>query len=232
MLVWLNGLYNITLNGEQLTTNSKAIGYDETHETGNIPVDGSSIDFVGVIDLDENDNYKEIIVERIYGINGEVFIYRVKKDGLELLLSMDTSWDEGLVKINGRWIYAYSFYVGEYAFLYGYELYENGKFIHIDRFATGEKLCDENGIYPENFKKLTFGPTGEGAHISKNKDEYYPILGSGTTYSFISKNSDDTYNIKVHNDTEWTDLNVDGLAVHEAIPAGTILKNVKFRFDW
>lgn len=126
--------YNVYINGKLIETNAAFRSY------------------LGIIDLDESDNYTEVVVLDIHGIDSDTHIYRVTKNGLELI----KSFYESPVKINGKYIIPnYNRHVEE-SLIEGYYMYEEGEFKFIDRFLTGEKIKDEEGNYPKNFQNQIF----------------------------------------------------------------------------
>ena len=182
---------------------------------------------VGVIDLDLNDDYKEIIIkgQGDTGLDYYLWIYRIKKDGLELIFEKNSENYNSFAKIDDRYIFSNNFYTGDYKFIYGYYTYEDGVFKFINRFATGERVKSNNGEFNENFQKLIFTIKDDSIRII-NKD--YNSLKANTKFSFVSQDSDD-YSIKIIEDTYWIDENNNEL---ELIKAGTILDNLNIKFIW
>jgi hypothetical protein len=181
---------------------------------------------IAIIDLDENDNYKEIFVtERFGSIYLQYNIYRVQKDGLVEIFDMDVSrgigYPGGLCKINGNWIFNLVFApYNNLDFVTGYYLYEDGEFKYIDRFHNGEKLTDEEGNFPEGLKSITF-TADEWCFFVESDNIHNEIFGKFNLMS--CKNGtvgslDSEYTIRILEDVELSG---------EVIPAGTVVENVR-----
>ena len=172
---------------------------------------------------------------KLRALNGEIFIYRIKRDGLELLLNVADDWtSNGLKKVNDKWIYTNSFRYGEgWNFLYGYYLYENDDFKYIERFATGEKISDENGNYPKGFQELVFEPNGifvtpfESGNLEE--ESKFHILSRGNSELF-----GEVYSIKILEDTYTTRFIGSQGETDETyeLKSGTVLEDVRIWHDW
>jgi hypothetical protein len=192
----------------------------------------SNGDILWVIDLDEKDSYKEIIINRSYGIEAHwTFIYRLTQNGI-VEIENNISVDD-LVKINKSWISPEYLADDETCNVaMGYYIYESGEFKYVDKFLTGEELLDENGNFPKGFQELEFSPNFHDKEwIAKAKCEYGYLEGK---FNFISSKdfgaTKDIYNsefvIRVTEDTKWYEnFYDDGF---KTIPAGTIVSGVKF----
>lgn len=194
--------YDVKING-------KEIEFTGENTQGKF---GSLGDYMWIIDLDANDNYKEMVVRRIWGIDSyELDIYRFTKDGILLLLAQPKhDLGDDLVKIGDKWILTNYLFadVEQYHVIMGYYIYEDGGFKYIQKFATGEDLTSENELLPENFRKLVFDSRNGGIKIDA-------IQGK---FQFIS------YNAKGFTIKLIEDCVRDGN--EEIIPAGTILEDV------
>lgn len=212
--------YNFTINGEKLKINY----IDENGEQKQIIVGENLDERIGVIDLNEIDNYKELVIDERHGTDGRIYIYRVQKDEFVLLNDFELAWND-FCNLNGRWIFTYYFTpvsdVSE-----GYWVYQNDKFEFIDRFINGEPVTNENGEYSRNYQSMIWKVPEENGGISKSIDDLYPQLLAGTEYSFVAKRKiisqkfgeTIVHDIKIINDSKWSN--------GEKISAGTILENV------
>lgn len=177
------------------------------------------LDYMWLIDLDENDQYKEIVIKRVYGLDSKINIYRLTKNGMKLLFDVDNDWDE-LLKIGDKWIFTQYFCISfgiSDGILMGYYIYEDGEFKYVDRFATGEKINDENGEFPKEFQKIKFGVGGE-SYLGSYKDGNLSCV-----FNIISRNDNGNYTIK---------LTEDGKCDDSIVPAGTVLEDVEIMVSW
>ncbi len=217
--------YNFTLNGKKLQINH----IDENGEEKQIIVGENHGESIGVIDLDETDSYKELVIEERPGIDGRLYFYRVTKDDFILIDDLNLGWND-LCNINGKWIFT-NYITSATVVSEGYWIYQNGKFEFVDRFINGEPVTNENGEYSKNYQSLIWKVPGEAGGISKSIDDFKTQLLAGTEYSFVAKRKIDTeygettvHDIKIINDTEWS--------TGEKISAGTILQNVDIWGNW
>lgn len=192
----------------------------------------STGDILWVIDLDEKDSYKEIVIDRNHGIAEHwTFIYRLTRKGI-VEIENNISVDK-LVKINNSWISPEYLADDEiYNVAMGYYVYESGEFKYVDKFLTGEDLLDINGNFPKEFQELEFSTTFyDKEWIARGKCEDGYLEGN---FNFISSKdfgaTKDIYNsefvIRVTEDTKcYENFNDDGF---KTIPAGTIVGGVKF----
>ena len=178
---------------------------------------------VGVIDLDENDNYKEFVV---YDVREKVYIYRITNSGLKLLKEFDTYWGQnGLMKIDNTWIFANTFGPNQnYNFILGYDLFENGEFKHIDRLATGELIYSNNGELPEKFQEIVF---------KNNANDGGPCiqeLSTETEFNIVSYDFESNQvSIRM---LKGGYINEEDFSTKTYLPEGTILKDIRIGFMW
>ena len=133
----------VTIGSHDNNIDFKEYKIDNSHFQNN-----TWYDSVGIIDLDPNDNYKEVVmrgeVEYFYFYE----LYRLKSTGIEKIALPENAYiieknnnsffacagsGFGCDKLLGGWID------------YGYYKYENGEFKYIGKLTTGEDLFDENG---------------------------------------------------------------------------------------
>lgn len=156
--------YDVKINGETLYLDADA-GYNAGIKFGR--------DFYSEmyeIDLDENDQYKEVLLVSSEGLPTVEVILRLTKDGIKLINEyfLDTEWgDMGLCKINNKWVYPINGYSYIPGIIFGYYMYEDGEFKYVKKFATGEDIYDENGMFPENIQKMVF-VNGEKFRLGKD----------------------------------------------------------------
>ena len=245
----INEKYNFVSDGINVRVECSRIDDDSVDVTvNNLPLmsnDGISVEdeyikdtifssTVEIIDLDVKDNYKEILIYTISGNSSGIIIYRVKSKGLEEIFEYDLGW-ESFLKVNDKYVLSEDFYTGDFRFPFGYYIYEDGVFKHIDRFATGEKITNDKGEINENFKKLIFTTDKyyEGASFEKEINGETLQLKSGTKFSFVgyrkNENNWSVYDIKIIDDTYWVDYLYDNV---EPIKAGTIIKDVEAELSW
>ena len=180
---------------------------------------------VGVIDLDENDNYKEMVIQMHNGIFQDYYIYRVEKDGLVEIFQGNEEYDfedntYGLIKVKDKWIACIVFVpYSNWNFIDGYYMYEDGEFKYVDRLLTGEKLTDENGNFPERLQNIVFDNTGKYETLYFVQNNNYDEKICGKINLISRKKSDPSYKYTIR---VVEDIEKDGVI----IPAGTILEDV------
>lgn len=173
------------------------------------------LDYMWLIDLDENDQYKEIVIKRVYGLDSKINIYRLTKNGMKLLFDVDNDWDE-LLKIGDKWIFT-QYFLSYDGILMGYYIYEDGEFKYVDRFATGEKINDENGEFPKEFQKIEFGVGGE-SYLGSYKGGNLSCV-----FNIIARNDKGNYTIR---------LTENGKCDDSIVSAGTVLEDVEIMVSW
>lgn len=234
----------IKINNEAITIPANTIyAYRENDVGLNVPIKLNEYRLnVGVIDLDEHDNYKEIVIHRNDGIDGMIYIYRVYNSGLKLLKEFEQDWlDNGLIKVNDKWVYCNTFYPSyNFNFLFGYDIYENGEFRHMNKFATGENITDENGNFPKGFQNIEF-ETLEGVSIEDSKYPYlrakFNILSYKEPYNDGNTYHQAKYSIRVLEDSEYIVENRDnnGELIESStkiLPAGSVIQDVEIGLMW
>lgn len=218
----------VLLNGKPLNT---SVGSKDKLKEDGI-VDGSFVESVGILDLDENDIYKEIIVCRENDEFKTHYIFRVEKDHLVLLLKEKTKSDS-LYQIGNQWIYT-NMLNSWIPITMGYDIYENGSFHHVDRFLTGEKLIQEDGTFAEKFQEKVF-EISENTGIVSKVDNMNTQLLTGTKFNILASKQATSefggtvtaYQIKVVEDSSWEKLGAESEEdALEKIEAGTILDKV------
>lgn len=115
----------------------------------------SQIYSVGIIDIDEEDDFKEIIIRRVV-VDSFVStnIYRVNDNGKLEEVSFGNLNLSGLCYINNQYIFPVYLF-GENSLLgngpvVGYYTYKDGNLIYNDRLLTGEKAINEDGEFALN----------------------------------------------------------------------------------
>lgn len=231
-----SGEVKITVNGVDLNLTFATKPYEDAPEL----VSSQTNDWVGVIDLDETDNYKEIVVNRLLGQGeardaNDLQFFRLTKEG-PLYIGAFT-YDHFLnckedifVKINNKYIIPKLMSeVVPTKLVMGYHEYTNGNFMYVDKFLTGEEIADEEGNFAPDFQKEVFHVFNEGGYGGMRLESGDVILGD---VSFVKRNVVDaggwsyyTYDVKVvGNDTAtryWDDLE------SKPVADGTILQNVR-----
>lgn len=176
-------------------------------------------DYMWLIDLDEADQYKEIAILRVWGLESQIKIYRLTKYEIRLLFDVYNDWNT-LLKVKNKWIFT-EYYDSDIEILMGYYLYEDGGFKYIDRLATGEKITDENGVFPKGFQEIEFGVGGETSFGEYKGINFYGV------FNILSRNADGSYNIRLtkpcYSDPEEQ---------KEIFPAGTVLEDVRLLYSW
>ena len=185
---------------------------------------------VWVMDLDEKDSFKELFVKN-RNAESEFTIYRLTKIGVKVLFDKLDNWNE-FVKVDGRWIFTnYIYSIDKYKITIVYDVYEDGEFKFIDRFATGEKVDHNGNSLPEEFQKIEFS-TEFFAAESEGISAYYKgdeLNCAFNILSFEDKENTRYYNIKLTQDGEH--VSYSGEEEHkETLPAGTVLENVELAF--
>lgn len=181
--------------------------------------------FVGVIDLEPTDEYKEIVVRIGLGMETEFHLYKLTSTGIELIYKyqlIDVS-EYGLVIVNDRYVIPVSANMVNDNLVMGYYMYEDGKFKYIDRFLTGEKIKDENGNYTENFRNQVFTAQSEGSRLCQ---VYYNgnIVNIGGKVKFLKQSKNENGYIY---DVELVEDSLIWIGTQEiTLPKGTILRNL------
>ena len=138
-----------------------------------IEYQGSVETCVGIIDFDENDDKKELVVWSSSGLDYVYYIYEIENDGLRLIYM-----GEPFIKVNNRYVRLVtdeSFLNGTVVF--GYYIYEDGDIKFINRLLNGELATDEKGYYPESFQNIVYTTDASqewGNHV-------YPIIENNRT---------------------------------------------------
>lgn len=185
---------------------------------------------LGVIDLDSSDKYKEMVFVADGGYDRLFQIYRIRKGYLELLYTGNQLNEENLPYYIGV---IYNNFANKYIILdkyiqrvclkdskisLGYYDYANGKLEYVDRFLNGEKMVDNEGIFNEEFKKLTFESAGDGYNLEiKNSGEN---LKSGIKFRFLKMYQDGTYQIELLEDAKIGDSENE----EDVLKSGTIIE--------
>lgn len=166
------------------------------------------------IDLDENDQYKELYLEAYMGIYGSAVVLRLTKDGIKFVDDICCGFDGMLCKIGNKWINTcwYWDFVPEISF--GYYMYEDGEFKYIEKFATGEDMYNENGMFPKDFQEMVFVNAEE---FALGKDNY--DLEDGVRFNVLTVVVED-------GQLRWTIRLLDD---SNLCKAGTILENCYWR---
>lgn len=238
--------FDITCELSEIGTDGMRSTYDVriNGETINLPLGdtfGCSVvmDRMVVIDLDENDQYKELLLTTSEGLLSSEYIYRLTRNGLELIFTSDSQWDY-FVKIGDKVIYTNNkFRTEEGVITKGYYLYEDGEFKYIDRFATGENVTDENGMFPESFQKLEFYAAGGESIVLGYKDG--DVVGTFNLISYEEKYEQESdfhypkYDVRLTKDCEYHVSHFDSNhnythTTTEILPAGTILEDIGIDF--
>lgn len=147
----IDDIYEIKINDEILEIDSKKVGsrlYDE----------------VGIIDLNPLDDYKEIVVRTGLGVELEYYFFRLTKGGIKYIYNQSVNgvYQPGLIILNNRYIIPETSNLVMEDIVRGYYIFEDDEFKYVDdRFLTGEKIKDENGEYPEDFKNQVFTANAE-----------------------------------------------------------------------
>lgn len=191
---------------------------------------------IGVIDLDESDEHKEIVVRESYA---DPFVYTVvyrinENNELEELISGQ------LLCVNNKYIFPRFLIGGNDIFhegpVIGYHTYENGSLVYIDRLLNGEKTVDDNGMLNIDYI-LEFGAEYGWVVDNNIRDpELEEFIGDikckilsvkekteidywGNEYKCL------VYDIELLDDAVRYDY--EDMAISEKLPKGTILKDVK-----
>lgn len=141
--------YDVTINDELIHMDGDT-GYDmESSSFGSW-----SYSKMYEIDLDENDQYKELYLEAYSGIDGNATVLRLTKEGIKFI--GDSYCGDMLCKIGNKWIKTRWHWDFVYDISLGYYMYEDGEFKYVEKFATGEDIYDENGMFPKDFQEMVF----------------------------------------------------------------------------
>lgn len=209
--------FDMTINGKKATLPN---------------IDGGIVG-VGVIDLDENDGKKEVVIRR--GADGfrNNLVYQVNDNNeLEEIASIQL---EQLCRVNGKYIFPITLLGDRTSIVIGYYIYENGELKYIDRLLTGEKTLNDDGIFPDVIKNEIY--TSSAFYMQVEQDGKYlsgielvePII-SFKVLSAKWKNDEDlrdnslVYEIELIEDARWLKDNDPNF--EEIVSKGTVLKNV------
>ena len=204
---------------EKQTVESDGVLFEITYEgsdgyilkstyTGEITYMGQ---YIWLVDLETEDNYKEIVsVGYDYA---DYYVYRLKKDSVEQIKKFDNGintksiFDEGsmgLYRYNDKYLFPFYEFnarpgnsvIEEYdiikeKILTGYLLYENDKFVYINRFANGEVMTDDKGNFNEKFKNEVFETVV--VHTILDDKEKFIQIPAGTKIRFLRDNVGNSY---------------------------------------
>lgn len=228
-------------------TYSKWIEKIKIHANNNLyEIDGEDcvICSIGIIDLEENDEYKEVIICKVFGVDASYEVYRIKKNGLELIHNSALLYNENTKQ-----------YIGGFekviegvdpSPIFGYYLYEEGDFKYIDRLPNGEEIFDENGKLNENFKKQIFKVNVESSgleisddfkidEIESNKDKaLYGMTSLANAkikflnaYTIMTEHGEENvYDIEIVENHTFTVYDENNNKEEVSVPAGTVVKGV------
>lgn len=191
----------------------------------------SNIYSVGIIDIDEKDDFNEVVIRKKTGdIFIETNIYRINNNEQLEEMSFGDIVLPAPCYVNNKYIFPVYLYGGmnfmTYGPVIGYYTYEDGNFIYNDRLLTGEKAIDENGKFVLNIIDefsndfgLTIGKSGDGnlephveSDVTGRKFAKFRVI----SFSIDNNESDDEanpesdiylqYDIELLDDAVWTRL--------------------------
>ena len=211
--------YDVRINGEKIKSNNDTFP--------------NLYGKMWVVDLDENDQYKEIVLFSWTGVDSTLEILRLTKNSIQVFFEIDGN-DADLMKIGDRWICTNYIEISnpahsEERITFGYYIYEDGTFKYIDRFATGEKILDENGLFPSNFQNIIFTE-----NFSVNYDGKVAYFSGKCNLLSMKTEIDDYnkeynhYNIRLLEDIEVEIYSDDGSSTKEIWKAGKNIENCEY----
>lgn len=218
--------YNMTINGKETVLPN---------------IDGGIVG-VGIIDLDETDERKEVVIRR--GTDGyrNNLVYKVNANNeLEEISSIQL---EQPYIVNSKYIFPITLLGDRTAIVIGYYIYENGELRYIDRLLTGEKTLNEDGMFPDMIRDEIYtvsafymqvekdGKTLDGMLTEELTEPIisFRVLSAKWKYNEQSNRNDLVYEIELTEDARWIkDSDPD---FEEIIPKGTILSDVSITYIW
>ena len=186
---------------------------------------------VAVVDIDKEDNSKEMILKLSSDGFDYNVLYKIDSDGNLVEYFKDkTMIEQEPCYYNGKFIIPVNLVIKAVGPVIGYYEYDNGEFKYVDKCLTGEKSTNDSGDLIEKIQNETFDCDTELHFITKGEKE----IKSNTTIQILrvkfefnkeENKYEKKYDIKLLEDAEWGDDNTT-----EILPEGTVLEDVNYMY--
>ncbi len=184
---------------------------------------------VAVVDIDKEDNSKEIILKMSSDGFDHNVLYKFESDGNLVEYFKDKKMiEQEPCYYNGKFIIPVNLVIKAVGPVIGYYEYDNGEFKYVDKCLTGEKSTNESGDLIEKIQNEIFECNTELSFVTKGEKE----IKSNTTFQILKvkfefnkeeNKYEKKYDIKLLEDAEWGDDNTT-----EILPKGTVLEDVDY----
>ena len=229
-----NDNYTFESNGKEYVLSTKRL--DENAIAIELLINGKKFESeyygirgVAVVDIDKEDNSKEIILKMSSDGFDYNVLYKIDSDGNLVEYFKDkTMIEQEPCYYNGKFIIPVNLVIKAVGPVIGYYEYDNGEFKYVDKCLTGEKSANESGDLIEKIQNEIFGCNTELSFITKDEKE----IKSNTTFQILKvkfefnkeeNKYEKKYDIKLLENAEWGDDNTT-----EILPEGTVLEDVNY----
>ena len=229
-----NDNYTFESNGKEYVLSTKRL--DENAIAIELLINGKKFESeyygirgVAVVDIDKEDNSKEIILKMSSDGFDYNVLYKIDSDGNLVEYFKDkTMIEQEPCYYNGKFIIPVNLVIKAVGPVIGYYEYDNGEFKYVDKCLTGEKSANESGDLIEKIQNEIFGCNTELSFITKDEKE----IKSNTTFQILKvkfefnkeeNKYEKKYDIKLLEDAKWGDDKTT-----EMLPKGTILEDVNY----
>ena len=229
-----NDNYTFESNGKEYVLSTKrldenAIGIELLINGKKFESEYYEICGVAVVDIDKEDDSKEIILKMSSDGFDYNVLYKIDSDGNLVEYFKDkTMIEQEPCYYNGKFIIPVNLVIKAVGPVIGYYEYDNGEFKYVDKCLTGEKSANESGDLIEKIQNEIFGCNTELSFITKDEKE----IKSNTTFQILKvkfefnkeeNKYEKKYDIKLLENAEWGDDNTT-----EILPEGTVLEDVNY----
>lgn len=231
-----NDNYTFESNGKEYVLSTKrleenAIGIELLINGEKFEDDYYSICGVAVVDIDKEDNEKEIILKLSSDGFDHNVLYKIDSDGNLVEYFKDKAMvEQEPCYYNGKFIMPVNLVVKAVGPVIGYYEYDNGEFKYVDKCLNGEQSTDENGYLIEKIQNEVYDCNAELSFITKGEKEIksnatFQIIKVRFEFNETENKYEKKYDIKLLDDAEWGDDNTT-----EILPEGTILEDVNYTY--
>ena len=198
-----------------------------------VEIPGYGIKGVAVIDLNPNDNSKELVIRESQDGFWKNAVYKLNENNEIDLSTRFVGGELGIYQIEDKYIFPVTLLASKISPVIGYYIYNEGEFKYIERCLTGEKTVDEEGLFPEKIREKTYVFSEELSNVykdEKNLKEIYSIRFLNTKLEYDKENEKliRRCDIELMQDAKYGEVYKEA---SEVLPQGTILKDVIFE-DW
>lgn len=193
-------------------------------------IPGYAIKGVAVIDLDETDASKEIVIRESQDGFWKNVVYKINSNNELDAKARFVVGDGGIYKTNDKFIFPITLLSSRISPVIGYYIYEDGEYKYIDRCLTGEKNINEDGYLPEKIRNEVYTFDESLSTIYKDGKELKETYSIKFLNTKVKYNEEDgklqkICDIELVQDAKYGELYEDD---YEILPAGTVMNEVVF----